>query len=142
MILPLVWSCRAKLPPIGWAKDGGIVTRILIVDDEPTDMAIIKGLVERLGHEVHLASDGEEAFKKYLRKDIELVITDIEMPRVDGLEFIEALQALYPDAKIIAVSAGGPDRLHAAKRAGADVLLSKPVGPEALGNALVEAGFA
>ena len=118
------------------------MTRILIVDDEPTDMAIIKGLVEQLGHEVHLASDGEEAFKKYLRKDIELVITDIEMPRVDGLEFIEALQGLYPDAKVIAVSAGGPDVLHAAKRAGADVLLSKLVGPEALGNALAEVGFA
>ena len=118
------------------------MARVLIVDDEPTDLAIMKSLVEQLGHEVHLASDGEEAFKKYLRKDIEVVITDLEMPRVDGVEFIEALQALYPDAKIIAVSGGGPDRLHAAKRAGADVLLSKPVGPEALGKALAEVGFA
>ena len=94
------------------------MARVLIVDDEPTDLAIIKSLVEQLGHEVHLASDGEEAFKKYLRKDIEVVITDLEMPRVDGVEFIEALQALYPDTKIIAVSGEGPDRLHAAKRGG------------------------
>ena len=126
---------------MSWAKDGGIVARVLIVDDEPTDMAIIRGIVETLGHEVHLASDGEEAYKKYMKKDIEVVITDIEMPRADGLEFIEALQGMYPVAKIIAVSAGGPDRLHAARRAGADAVISKPVGPAELGKALAEAGF-
>ena len=117
------------------------MARVLIVDDEPTDLAILKSLVEQLGHEVHLASDGEEAFKKYLRKDIEVVITDLEMPRVDGVEFIEALQALYPDTKIIAVSGEGPDRLHAAKRAGATVLLSKPIHSEALDKALAQAGL-
>ncbi len=117
------------------------MARVLIVDDEPTDLAIIRAIVEPLGHEVHLASDGEEAFRKFLRKDIELVITDIEMPRVDGLEFIEALIGLYPDTKIIAVSAGGPDRLRAAERAGATVLVSKPVGPEQLGKALTTVGF-
>ena len=117
------------------------MARVLIVDDEPTDLAIIRAIVEPLGHEVHLASDGEEAFKKFLRKDIELVITDIEMPRVDGLEFIAALVGLYPDTKIIAVSAGGPDRLRAAERAGASVLISKPVGPEQLGRAFAELGL-
>ncbi len=117
------------------------MARVLIVDDEPTDLAIIRSLVEQLGHEAHLASDGEEAFKKYLRKDIELVITDIEMPRADGLEFITALQGMYPVAKVIAVSAGGPDRLHAARRAGADAVISKPVGPEELVKALTDAGF-
>ncbi len=117
------------------------MARILIVDDEPTDLVIIKKLVEQLGHEVHVASDGEEAFRKYLRKDFEVVITDIQMPRVDGLEFIESLLALYPETKIIAVSALGPDGLHAARRTGAAVLLSKPVGPEEVRKALAEAGL-
>ena len=94
-----------------------------------------------LGHEAFLASDGEEAFRIYVRKDIDAVITDIEMPRVDGLEFIESLLSLYPEAKIIAASAGGPDLLHAARRAGAYPLLAKPVGPEELGKALEEIGF-
>jgi len=119
----------------------GIVARILIVEDEPTDLVIIKGIIELLGHEVHVASDGEEAFRKYLRKDIDLVITDLEMPRVGGLEFIESLLALYPQAKIIAVSGKGPDQLHAARRAGASALISKPVSPEAVGKALAEVGF-
>jgi CheY-like chemotaxis protein len=117
------------------------VARVLIVEDEPTDLAIVKGLVELLGHEVYLASEGEEAYKKYLRHEIEVVITDLEMPGVGGLEFIESLLGLYSEAKIIAVSAGGPDRLHAARRAGATVLLSKPIGPEELGKALAEVGF-
>jgi CheY-like chemotaxis protein len=116
------------------------VARILIVEDEPTDLAFIRGILELSDHEIHLAGDGEEAFKKYLRKEIEVVITDIAMPRVDGLEFIESLLALYPDAKIIAVSARGPDQLLAAKRAGATVLLSKPFGPEQLESALAEVG--
>ena len=117
------------------------MARVLIVEDEPTDRDIMKGIVELLGHEVHLASDGEEAFRKYLRKEIEVVITDLEMPGVGGLEFIESLLALYAEAKIIAVSAEGPDRLHAARRAGAMVLLSKPIGPEELGKALAEVGI-
>ena len=117
------------------------MARVLIVEDEPTDLAIVKGIVELLGHQVHLASDGEEAYKKYLRHEIEVVITDLEMPGVGGLEFIESLLGLYADAKIIAVSAGGPDRLHAARRAGATVLVSKPIGPEELGKALAQVGF-
>ena len=117
------------------------MARVLIVEDEPTDLAIVKGLVELLGHEVYLASEGEEAYKKYLRHEIEVVITDLEMPGVGGLEFIESLIGLYAEAKIIAVSAEGPDRLHAARRAGATVLLSKPLGPQELGKALAEVGF-
>ena len=139
--LPFGYAPTPQAAPIGWAKDGGTVACLLLVDDEPTDLAILRGIVEQMGHEVYLASNGEEAFKTYLRKEIELVITDLEMPRVDGLEFIEALLGLYPDAKIIAVSAGGPDRLRAAKRAGAAVMVSKPVVPEALGKALALAGF-
>ena len=63
------------------------------------------------------------------------------MPRADGLEFIQALQGLAPGAKISAVSAGGPDRLHAAKRAGASAVISKPIGPDELGRALEELGI-
>ena len=113
--------------------------KLLIVDDDQDIRDALEAIFAS-EYEVHLAGDGEEAFRKYLRKEIEVVITDIAMPRVDGLEFIEALVALYPEAKIIAVSATGPDQLHAAKRAGATVLLSKPFGPEQLDKALAELG--
>jgi CheY-like chemotaxis protein len=117
------------------------VALVLVVDDEMTDSAITRGIVEAMGHEVCLASDGQEAFRLFMRKDIDLVVTDLQMPRVDGLELIDGILALYPDTKIIAVSAGGEDRLLAARAMGAIAGVSKPVDPERLGKAFALAGF-
>ena len=112
------------------------MARVLIVDDEPTDRLLLSSLVEASGHEVHVAEDGEQAFKTYLRQNIELVITDLNMPRVDGLEFIEALRGLYPEARIIALSGKDQTVLDEAKRMGAFMALSKPIDPEELVEAL------
>ena len=115
------------------------MARVLIVDDEPTDRVILAKLLERMGHEVYVASDGEEAFKTYLKNSIEIIITDLEMPRVDGLEFIESVLALFPRAVIIAVSGKGQILLDEAERAGAFMALSKPIDPQELRNAIAEA---
>ena len=114
------------------------MARVLVVEDEPTDRVILAALLERMGHDVYFASDGEEAFKTYLSNDLEIVITDLNMPHVDGLEFIEAVTALLPRAVIIAVSGKGPDLLDAARSAGALVALSKPIDPQELREAIAE----
>ena len=114
------------------------MARVLIVEDEPTDRVILGKLLERAGHKVYFASDGEEAFKTYLKNSIEIVVTDLNMPHVDGLEFIEAVLALFPEAVIIAVSGKGPDDLESAKSAGARVALSKPIDPWELLEAILE----
>ncbi len=114
------------------------MARVLVVEDEPTDRVILAELLERMGHDVYFASDGEEAFKTYLQNRIEIVITDLNMPHVDGLEFIEAVLALFPEAVIIAVSGKGPDELDAAQNAGARVALSKPIDPWELLKAILE----
>ena len=115
------------------------MARVLIVEDEPTDRVILAQLLDRTGHEVYFASDGEEAFKTYLKNNIEIIITDLNMPHVDGLEFIESVRALFPEAVIIAVSGKGPDQLDAAQSAGARLALSKPVHPQKLLKAIAEA---
>ncbi len=112
------------------------MARLLIVDDEPTDRVILADILERMGHEVYVASDGEEAFKTYLKNSIEIVITDLEMPRVDGLEFIESVRALFPRAVIIAVSGKGQTLLDEAKRTGAFMVFSKPIDAHELVEAL------
>lgn len=112
------------------------MARVLIVDDEPTDLLLLRSVVEASGHEVYVALDGEQAFKSYLKESIELVITDLEMPGVDGLEFIEALRALYPEARIIAVSGKSQTVLDEAKRMGAFMVLGKPIDPHELVEAL------
>ena len=74
------------------------MARVLVVDDEQTDQVIMETLLERAGHDVYFAADGEHAFKSYLKNGIEIIITDLNMPHVDGLEFIEAVRALFPEA--------------------------------------------
>jgi CheY-like chemotaxis protein len=115
------------------------VARVLIVEDEITDLVVLRNIVEGAGHEVYVASDGEEAFKTYLKNNIEIIITDLEMPRVDGLEFIESVRALCPRAAIIAVSGKGQTVLDEAKRRGAFMAFSKPVDPQELRKAIAEA---
>jgi len=112
------------------------MARVLIVEDEPTDRVILAKLLERMGHEVYVASDGEEAFKTYLKNSIEIIITDLEMPHVDGLEFIESVRALFSRAAIIAVSGKGPELLAEAESKGAVAALSKPVDPQELRMAI------
>ena len=113
------------------------MARLLVVEDEPTDRVILAKLLEQSGHQVYFASDGEEAFKSYLKNSIEIIITDLKMPHVDGLEFIGAVRALVPGAVIIAVS-GKADLLDAALSAGARVAISKPIHPQKLLKAIAK----
>ena len=115
------------------------MARVLIVEDEPTDRVILAKLLEGTGHEVYFASDGEEAYKTYLKNSIEITITDLKMPHVDGLVFIKAVRGLFPEAVIIVVSGEGQDQLDAALSAGARVALSKPIHPQKLLKAIAEA---
>ena len=115
------------------------MARVLVVEDEQTDRMILAGIVEGMGHEVYFASDGEQAFKTYVRMSIDVVVTDLLMPHVDGLEFIVALRTLFPDAQVIAVSGKGSKLLAAARRKGARAALSKPVDPDRLSKAITKA---
>ena len=115
------------------------MARILIVEDERTDQLLLYSIFEGTGHEIHVAYDGDDAFKNYLRNDIQVVITDLLVPNVDGLELIEALLAVDPEAAIIAVSGKGPELLAQAVDMGALAAFSKPVDPEALLEAVEKA---
>ena len=115
------------------------MARVLVVEDEPTDRVILANLLERMGHEVYFASDGEEAFKTYLKNSIEIIITDLNMPYVDGLELIETVLALFPRAVIIAVSGKGQLLLDEAERMGAFATFSKPIDPQGLRKVIAEA---
>ena len=115
------------------------MARVLVVEDEQTDRVILADIVEGAGHEVFFAPDGEQAFKAYMRMSIDVVVTDLLMPHVDGLEFIVALRTLFPDAQVIAVSGKGPKLLAAARRKGARAAFSKPVDPDRLSKAITKA---
>lgn len=60
--------------------------RILVVDDEPLNLRLVEAAVTRLGHQATAAEDGEAAWQCYNQDKPEVLITDLLMPRVDGLE--------------------------------------------------------
>lgn len=115
------------------------MARVLVVDDQQSERLILEPILMRGGHDPFFASDGEQGFKSYLKNHIEVIITDIYMPNVDGLEFIALLGELFPNTPVIAVSGSGGGLLAAAKRIGAFAVLSKPVDPEVLLKTINEA---
>jgi len=112
---------------------------VLIVDDDETDRLLMRTILAAAGHDLFFASNGEEALKLYLRHPIEVVVTDIQMPRGDGLELISAIKGLDPDASIVAVSGKEPHRLQLAQLAGAKLTLPKPLTKEGLIEAVERA---
>ena len=107
------------------------MANILIVDDEEMDRLIGSRIVEDAGHTPFFAGDGEVALQMYKSNDIALVITDLQMPNVDGLRLIRELFEYDSEANIIVVS-GHPDQIKKAERYGAVTGLVKPVEAEEL----------
>src|SRR3982751_4806151 len=100
---------------------------LLIIDDEK---AIRKTLLEILsfeGYKVEEASDGEEGLKKFKEKTYDLVLCDIKMPKLDGIEFLQKAGESNPDIPIIMISGhGNIETAVEAVKKGAYDYISKP----------------
>jgi CheY-like chemotaxis protein len=108
------------------------VARVLIVDDEEADRVVIRTILESDAHDVIEAKDGDEAIQLYGGKGIEVVVTDLQMRNVHGLELITILREFVPRPGIIAISGTGEVQLDMAQMLGATVTLTKPIMPELL----------
>jgi two-component system response regulator PilR (NtrC family) len=80
-------------------------TRILIVDDEPSMREFLEIMLEKEGYEVTAASNGLEAIKQCKRTPFDLVITDIKMPKVNGMEVLHKIRELNPNTRVIMITA-------------------------------------
>ncbi|MCB2188682.1 MAG: response regulator [Deltaproteobacteria bacterium] len=109
--------------------------RILIVDDSPTVVNLLSMMLKRQGFEVATAGDGRDALAFLSKQPADLIITDVNMPNMDGLTLISHIrqQESLKDLPIIVLSTEGAkhDQSEGARR-GADVYLVKPVSPEQL----------
>jgi CheY-like chemotaxis protein len=114
------------------------MARILLVDDDESDRVLLESMLKG-EHELHIAQNGEEALKVYLHQTIDVVVTDIHMPKGDGIELITALRGLDPNVAIVAISGQKPHKLGIAQMAGAAAILSKPVAPRTLLDAVAQA---
>lgn len=118
------------------------MAKILVFDDEPSILLMIKKMLEKAGHEVEIALNGKEGMVLFERNKPDLLITDIIMPEKEGLETIFELRRQYPDLKIIAISGGGrigPDGyLPGAKLLGANAVFTKPLVPKEFVQAVAD----
>jgi DNA-binding NtrC family response regulator len=104
--------------------------RVLLIDDEQMVRKIVRKMLERNGHQVTEAENGRLGLEQLKAGSFDLVITDIIMPEMEGVETLVTVREQYPDVKVIAMSGGGRtgniDFLSAAEKLGASAILHKP----------------
>ena len=107
------------------------MTRVLLVDDDDMVRMSLRLALEAEGMEVCEAVDGRLDSKEAAVGDIDVIVTDILMPEVDGMELLRQLRDRNIKTPVIAISAGGRfrviDHLGMAKLLGASAVLSKPI---------------
>lgn len=107
------------------------MARIIVIDDEASIAIMIKRMLEKEGHEVEIAFNGNEGLQLMEKFQPDLLITDIVMPEKEGLELILDLRKSNPKLKIVAISGGGRFKyegyLASAKHLGASKVFQKPL---------------
>jgi CheY-like chemotaxis protein/anti-sigma regulatory factor (Ser/Thr protein kinase) len=102
------------------------VTTILVVDDNALDRTVIGKSVEAAGWSVDFAANGREAFEKLAENAPDLILTDLQMPEMDGLELVRQARSRYPDIPVVLITAFGSEELAvAALQAGASSYVPK-----------------
>lgn len=98
-------------------------TKIFLVDDEIETRDLLKGVLERKGYEISCFPDGKEAIEEITKNQQrpQLVVTDFEMPNLNGLELTKSIKLGFPGIKVIMISGNLPYENNPA-----DVLLEKP----------------
>ncbi len=109
------------------------MSHILLVEDSPTQSLQMKMLLESASHEVTCCDDGTKAVEELARGTSEIVVTDLELPVMNGLELIKRMQADFPDIPAVLVTGHGSERLAAeALQVGATAYVPKSMLDELL----------
>lgn len=119
------------------------MARVLIVDDSSAVRAYHASILTKEGHQVDLADNGYEGLEKFFQNDYDVVLADVNMPKMHGYDLAKEIRKSERGAKVgiivISTEAGQKDRLEA-YNAGADLYLVKPVSPAELINACMMFG--
>src|SRR5450432_3289180 len=118
----------------------GRMRRVLVVDDEENIRLVLRTLLKKHGYEVEVADSGEAALAALGAFDPDVILTDVRMPRMGGLDLLAALKARQHPATVIVMSAyGNMDLAIEAMKAGAYDYVSKPFKPDEIVLALRKA---
>jgi len=114
--------------------------RVLLVEDDDDNRELMAEVLEAAGHEVLSASSGPDGLRTLSEQTVDVVVTDVGMPGMGGLEVAKAAKAIAPTVPVVVVT-GWAEREDIARARGHDVdaVLIKPVDPDALSAAVAEA---
>ncbi|ACG73199.1 two component, sigma54 specific, transcriptional regulator, Fis family [Anaeromyxobacter sp. K] len=119
------------------------MAHVLIVDDEVNIRRVLAAMLKREGYEVTTAADGEQALGVLHRTPVHVVVTDLVMPRVGGMELLRRVSQDFPDVPVILITAhGSVDSAVAALKAGAFDYITKPFEQEELKKVIAKAARA
>tara|TARA_R110000787_G_scaffold226512_3_gene334309 strand:- start:70619 stop:70990 length:372 start_codon:yes stop_codon:yes gene_type:complete len=118
------------------------MAHILLVDDDDLARFAMREVLTRAGHDVTEAENGALGLSAQASTDFDVIITDIIMPEVEGIEFIIKIREQSPNIPVIAVSGGGrmseTDYLETARDLGANAILAKPFSEDQLNEKVAE----
>ena len=106
------------------------MANVLVVDDDQAILGVIEFWLSREGHSIYKAPDGEAALDQLSIEKFDLMVTDIIMPKTEGIQLIIEIRKTYENMNIIAISSVRKEAgnyLDAAKKLGANTILSKPL---------------
>ncbi|MBW8757948.1 MAG: response regulator [Burkholderiales bacterium] len=127
-------------PPSGQAEPARPALRLLVAEDNDVNQILINALLTRMGHRVHLVANGRLAVEAVHHGDYDLVLMDLQMPEMDGMEATQAIRALggaFASLPIIAMTANAFDEdRQACLAAGMDDYVAKPIDVAQLAEAI------
>ncbi len=134
-------AAETTAPPVSRYQLGATVMAcILVIDDDPNVRRVLEMMLERAGYEVMSAADGCEGMRLFHEHVFDLVITDVIMPRQEGLETISELRRQKRRVPVVAITGYiGKPYLEAAAQLGACEVLFKPFGRRQLIEAVARA---
>ncbi|MBS3905457.1 MAG: sigma-54-dependent Fis family transcriptional regulator [Syntrophaceae bacterium] len=106
---------------------------ILIVEDDPHVGESLRLLFKKKGYSTLLASNGKEGLHLFRQEAVDLMITDVVMPKMGGLELLESVKGLRPETEVIVISAQGTiEKAVQAMKLGAFDFIEKPINPRVI----------
>jgi DNA-binding NtrC family response regulator len=117
----------------------GLTRRIMIVEDEPNVRFVFRTALESDGHMISLLEDGEKALRWLEREPVDLMLLDLQMPGIGGMEVLRRLRGAGSDVPVVVITAydSVPNAVEAMKLGAID-FLAKPLTPEALRRVVAE----
>jgi DNA-binding NtrC family response regulator len=114
--------------------------KLLLIDDEPDILRVLSMSLKADGYHVITAQNGLEGIAAFEKEKLDIVITDIKMPGMDGIEVLKKIKALNADTEVIIITGHGDiENAIEALKYGASDFINKPVRDEALAIALSRA---